>query len=89
MIVQGGMTPHEALRSATIDGARYMGMEKDLGSIEAGKLADILVIDGDVLGDIRRSENITHTVINGRVFEATSMKQVWPEEKAPATFWFE
>ncbi|MEE4330261.1 MAG: amidohydrolase family protein, partial [Wenzhouxiangella sp.] len=65
MMVQGGFTPWEALRGATIDGARYFGMQADLGSIEVGKLADIAVIDGDVLSDIRQSEHVAFTMQNG------------------------
>ncbi|MEQ3652756.1 MAG: amidohydrolase family protein, partial [Glaciecola sp.] len=65
----GGFTPFEALRGGTIDGARHLGMDKQLGSIEVGKLADLVVIDGDVLNDLSRSEYVEYTIINGRVFE--------------------
>ena len=87
MFVQGGMTPHEALRAATLDGARYIGLDDDLGSIETGKLADLAVIDGDVLSDIRQSENVRYTMINGRLFEAATMKEVGAEEKRGKFFW--
>ena len=76
MFVQGGMTPHEALRAATLDGARYLGLDGDVGSIEAGKLADLAVIEGNVLDDIRQSEKVRYTMINGRLFDAATMNEI-------------
>lgn len=76
MMEQGGFTPWEAIRNGTISGATHLGMNKDIGSIEVGKLADLVIIDGDVLNDIRRSEFITHTVLNGRVYEAATMNEL-------------
>jgi len=78
---QGSFTPWEAIRGATIDGAKHLGMEDDIGSIESGKLADMVVIDGDVLNDISRSEYVTYTVLNGRVYEAATMNEVGSKKK--------
>src|SRR5699024_11473629 len=64
MMKQGGMTNMEALQVATINGARYLGMDHALGSIEEGKLADLIVIDGNPLEDIRATEKVTYTMIN-------------------------
>ncbi|UAA40063.1 PD40 domain-containing protein [Paraneptunicella aestuarii] len=80
-MVQGGFTPWEALRGATIDGATHLGMGKDMGSIESGKLADLVVIDGDVLNDISKSEFVTYTVLNGRVYESATMNEVGSKHK--------
>jgi Tol biopolymer transport system component/imidazolonepropionase-like amidohydrolase len=73
---QGGFTPWEALRGATIDGAISLGMDAQIGSIEVGKIADIAVIDGDVLSDLKRSEYVTHTMINGRLFASENMTEL-------------
>jgi imidazolonepropionase-like amidohydrolase len=83
---QGGFTPWQALRSGTIDGARHLGMDKQIGSIEAGKLADLAVIDGDVLTDLRRSEFVTHTVLNGRVYETATMNEMGSDKKRKPFF---
>jgi len=89
MMEQGGFTPWEALRGATIDGASYFGMQADLGSIEVGKLADIAVIEGDVLNDIRQSQNVYYTMQNGRLYESATMNQIAPEQVEREPFFFE
>ncbi len=83
---QGGFTPWEALRNGTISGATHLGMDKDIGSLEVGKLADLVVIDGDVLKDLRRSEFVTHTIINGRVYDAATMNELGSNKKRPPFF---
>ncbi len=88
IMAQGGFTPFEAIRGATIDGATHLGMDHDIGSIEVGKLADMAIIEGDVLSDIRKSEYVSHTVLNGRVFESATMNQVG-SKKERNLFFFE
>ena len=85
---QGGFTPWEALRGGTIDGAKHLGMDKQIGSIEVGKLADLVVIDGDVLSDLSRSEYVDYTVLNGRVYEASTMNEMG-SKKQRQSFFFE
>jgi imidazolonepropionase-like amidohydrolase len=64
----GAMEPLEALRAATLDGARYLGLEDQLGSLRAGKLADLVVLDADPLADIHNSAKIAFTVKNGEIW---------------------
>ncbi|ACY13099.1 amidohydrolase family protein [Haliangium ochraceum] len=89
MLVQGGMSPHEALRAGTLHGAYYLGLDGDLGSIEAGKLADLAIVEGDVLSDIRRSENVRYTIAGGRVYDAATMDQIAPVSSKRAPFFWE
>jgi imidazolonepropionase-like amidohydrolase/Tol biopolymer transport system component len=73
MLTQGGFSPHEALRSATLYGARYLGMDGDIGSLEVGKLADLIIVDGDPLARIEDAENVTQVMVNGRIWEAMDL----------------
>ncbi len=68
-LVRGGMTPLEALRAATINGAELLGQSKDLGSIEAGKYADIVAVDGDPLTDIAAMEKVVFVMKGGEVYK--------------------
>lgn len=89
MFVLGGMTPMEALRTATINPARNFGFDKDLGSLEPGKLADLVVIDGNPLADIRQSDRIAQVMQNGRLYDAATMNQIAPVAKARKPLFFE
>jgi hypothetical protein len=73
LIAQSGITNMQALRCATLDGARYLGLDKDLGSIEPGKLADLIVLDKNPLDDIHDSTSIAWTMINGRLYDAQTL----------------
>ena len=88
MLAQGGMSPQEALDAATIAGAEYLGLDEDLGSLEAGKLADLLVLGSDPLADIRNSETIEAVMLNGRLFDAATLAQLGNHPApAPAPVW--
>jgi imidazolonepropionase-like amidohydrolase len=89
MFVQGGMTPHEALRAGTLTGAHYLGMDGDLGSIEDGKLADLAVIQGDPLRDIRVSDRVRYAMVGGRLYDARSMNELHPRERRLDPFFWQ
>ena len=88
-VAKGGMTPLEAIRVATLNGARYLGMDKDIGSLEVGKLADLVIIDGDILKDIQQSDKVSQVMINGRLYDAATMNEVGRTPKARKAFFFE
>lgn len=89
MFAQGGMSPLQALKTATINPARTFGMDHQLGSIEAGKLADLIVIDGDPLQNIQHSDRVELTMVNGRLFDAATMQELNGKQQVRAPFYFE
>jgi len=89
MAAKGGMTSLEAIRVATLNGAKYLGMDKDVGSLEVGKLADLIIIDADILADVYQSDRVTHVMQNGRVFDVASMNEIGTTPKARKAFFFE
>lgn len=89
MMVQGGMSPLQAIRCATLNGANYLGMEKEIGSLEVGKLADLVVINANPLEDIRNSEKIQYVMINGRLYDAHTLNETGRRKKVRNKLWFE
>jgi len=88
MFVQGGLTPLEAIRAATLDGAFYLGLDRDIGSLLPGKLADLIVLEKNPLEDIRNSESLRYTLVNGRLYDSRTMAQVGNHAAAAPKFFF-
>ena len=89
-IAAGGMPNHDVLRVGTIFGAEAIGFGKELGSIEPGELADLIVLDANPLDDIRNTNTIRYVVKNGEIFEGNTLDQIWPGEKElPRQYWWD
>ena len=85
-VASGGMKNHNALKVATILGAKALGLDGDLGTLEVGKLADILILSKNPLEDIRNTNSILNVIKNGKVYDANNLDEVWPTAKKAESF---
>lgn len=76
-----GMSNLQAIRVATYHGAYFLGMQDDLGSLEVGKIADLLVINSNPLEDIEHTLDMLYVMKDGKLYEAATLNEVWPEQK--------
>lgn len=84
----GGIPPMEALRSATVRGAEALGLDQDIGSLEVGKLGDLLVLDGNPLESIRATKDLRYVLFNGRLYDATTLDELWPRQVTRSPLWW-
>jgi imidazolonepropionase-like amidohydrolase/Tol biopolymer transport system component len=89
MLQQGGLTPLEAMRCGTLYGAQYLGLDKEIGSIETGKLADLMIMDKSPLENIQNTSTISNVMINGVLFETTNLNEIYPRKKTRGKFFWE
>jgi imidazolonepropionase-like amidohydrolase len=87
--VRGGWTPIEALRAGTIVSATSLGMARDIGSLEVGKLADLVVLDADPTTDIRNSDKINRVMLGGRLYDPVTLNEVATGNFKRAPYWWE
>ena len=86
--VKGGWSPLQALQAATVNPARTLGLSKDIGSLEAGKLADLVVLDANPLANIRNSDKVSKVMIGGRLYDSMTLNEQLTGTRArPSTAW--
>ncbi len=76
-----GMSNHQVLRAATLMGAEISGLDRDLGSIDIGKLADLVILDRDPLENIRNTTSIRYVIKNGVVYTGDTLTEIWPQHR--------
>ncbi|WP_317164629.1 amidohydrolase family protein [Flagellimonas sp. CMM7] len=89
MLKAGGMSNMEALKAATINGAEYIGMGDEIGSLKVGKLADLIVLDENPLENIENTNSVRYTIINGRLYDTDTMNEIGNEAKERGKFYWE
>jgi Tol biopolymer transport system component len=89
LLAEGGMSNLHVLRSSTLNGARTLGLDKQIGSLEVGKLADVIVLDGNPLEDIRQTNTVRYTMVNGRLYDSYSMNEIGLRERPRGKFYWE
>ena len=84
ILVEAGLTPMEALQTATRNPARFLGREKEVGTVQQGKLADLVLLDNDPLANIHNTTKIRAVVANGRLYDRTALDQMLAHGEAAA-----
>jgi Tol biopolymer transport system component len=88
-LASGGMTPMEVLHAATIGSSNAIGRGGEFGTLEAGKFADLQILDKDPLTDIRNTLSIEAVMKNGRLYHASTLDEIWPRRQSLKPLWFQ
>jgi imidazolonepropionase-like amidohydrolase/Tol biopolymer transport system component len=89
LLAQGGMSNLHVLRTSTLNGARTLALEKQIGSLEAGKLADLIVLDANPLEDIHNTNTVRYTMVNGRLYGSLPMNEIGNYDRPRTRFYWE
>jgi imidazolonepropionase-like amidohydrolase len=84
LLVKAGLTPAESLRAATLNPAKFFGMDQTLGTIEQGKLADLVLLEANPLEDIRNTQRIDAVIMNGRFYDRKALDKMLAQAQTPA-----
>ena len=84
LVVQAGLTPMEALQSATLNPARFLGMEKEMGTVQQGKVADLVLLEANPLEDIHNTQKINSVVVKGRLLDRKALDGLLAKAEAEA-----
>jgi len=89
LLAEGGMSNQRVLRAATLNGAETLGLDGQIGSLEPGKLADLVVLDRDPLADIRNTNSVRYTMVNGRLYDANTLDEIGNYDRPRGRFYWE
>jgi imidazolonepropionase-like amidohydrolase len=85
LLVKAGLTPMEALQTATINPAEYLGIQDSLGTIEENKIADLVLLDANPLKNINNTQKINAVIINGKFFSRTDLDKMLAQVEMAAS----
>lgn len=89
LFAQGGFSPMDVLQVATINGARKQGLDRDLGSLEPGKLADLVVLASNPLENVRNAREVVYVMVNGVLYSGVDASQVYPNPTPTGRMYFQ